>query len=217
MATKLLLLAGTKKGLFCFTSSDRKKWDRTGPFQTGREINHAIHDARTGRLHAASNDAWFGCELVSSPDLGKTWEAAKTNPAFPEGSGLKLERIWHIEPGPAAQPSVLYAGVAPAALFRSDDGGGSWHEVTALTQHPTRAKWHPGAGGLCLHSIIVDPTDAETMFVGISAVGVFRTEDGGGSWRAPTAARLGMKSPKVCLRISGFRWPFIRANRKRFS
>jgi len=183
MATKLLLLAGTKKGLFCFTSSDRKKWDRTGPFQTGREINHAIYDARTGRLHAASNDAWFGCELVSSPDLGKTWEAAKTNPAFPESSGLKLERIWHIEPGPAAQPSVLYAGVAPAALFRSDDGGGSWHEVTALTQHPTRPKWHPGAGGLCLHSIIVDPTDVETMFVGISAVGVFRTEDGGGGWR----------------------------------
>jgi len=81
MATKLLLLAGTKKGLFCFTSSDRKKWDRTGPFQTGREINHAIYDARTGRLHAASNDAWFGCEMVSSPDLGKTWEAAKANPA----------------------------------------------------------------------------------------------------------------------------------------
>jgi len=95
---------------------------------------------------------------------------------------LKQERIWHIEPGRPSEPQVLYAGVAPAALFRSEDGGQTWNEVSSLTAHPTRTKWHPGAGGLCLHSIIIDPSDSARMFVGISAVGVFRTEDGGKNW-----------------------------------
>ncbi len=154
----------------------------SGPFQAGREINHAVYDRRTGRIFATSNDSWFGCEVVSSPDLGAHWEAAKENPKFSESSGLKLDRIWHIEPGRASEPGVLYAGVAPAALFRSSDHGQTWSEITTLTAHPTRAHWHPGAGGLCLHSIVLDPADARRMYVGISAVGVFRTEDGGASW-----------------------------------
>lgn len=179
---KVLLLVGTKKGAFLYTSSDRKNWDMTGPFQPGREINHVTYDPRTGRIYATSNDAWFGSEIVWSPDLGKTWQNAKQSPSFPEASGLKLDRIWHIEPGRATEPNVLYTGVAPAALFRSTDGGDTWSEVTSLTSHPTRPRWNPGAGGLCLHSIVVDPKNAKRMVVGISAVGVFRTDDGGITW-----------------------------------
>jgi hypothetical protein len=177
-----LLSVGTKKGVFLFTSADRRQWRMTGPFQAGREINHAIYDSRTGRVYATANDSWFGCEIVWSPDLGRTWESAKQNPAFPADSGLKLDRVWHIEPGAASEPDVLYAGVAPAALFRSEDSGLTWREVTGLTAHPSRPKWHPGAGGLCLHSIIVDPANPRRLFVGISAVGVLRTTDAGETW-----------------------------------
>jgi hypothetical protein len=182
MSAQVLLLVGTKKGLFLFTSADRRHWSASGPFQPGREINHAIFDARSGRIFATANDSWFGCELVSSPDLGGHWETATLNPKFAESSGLKLERIWHIEPGRAKERGVLYAGVAPAALFRSEDNGQTWGEVTTLTAHPTRAQWHPGAGGLCLHSIVIDHAHPGRMFTGISAVGVFRSEDGGAAW-----------------------------------
>jgi photosystem II stability/assembly factor-like uncharacterized protein len=120
---------------------------------------------------------------VSSPDLGKSWGAAKQNPKFPDNSGQKLERIWHIEPGRANEPGVLFAGVAPAALFRSDDKGDTWSEITSLTTHPTRPHWHPGAGGLCLHSIVIDHAQPGRMFVGISAVGVFRSTDDGATWQ----------------------------------
>jgi hypothetical protein len=149
-----LILVGTKKGLFLYTSNDRRAWQMHGPFITGKEINHAMFDPRTKQIFATANDAWFGCEILRSADLGASWQGAEQNPAFPESSGLKLERIWHLEPGLAREPNVLYAGVAPAALFRSEDGGKTWHELTGLTSHPTRSLWHPGAGGLCLHSIV---------------------------------------------------------------
>ena len=91
-------------------------------------------------------------------------------------------RIWHIEPGPAGEKKVLYAGTAPAGLFRSTDGGRTWRGVKGLNEHPTRKFWTPGAGGMCLHSIQIDPADSRRMFVGISAAGCFRTDDGGRSW-----------------------------------
>jgi len=182
LCTMHLLLTGTKKGLFIFSSSDRNKWKMHGPFLKGKEVHHALRDPRTGRIFATANDAWFGSEITYSDDMGETWTSAKRGPAFTEESGLKLERIWHVEPGHPSQPNVVYAGVAPAALFRSEDAGETWSELTGLTSHPTRSRWHPGAGGLCLHSIQVDPANANRMFIGISAVGVFRTEDGGISW-----------------------------------
>jgi hypothetical protein len=181
MAT--LLLIGTKKGLFLFTSDDRRAWKMRGPFITGKEINHAVFDARTKRIFAAANDAWFGCEIMRSDDLGENWQGADQNPAFVESSGLKLDRIWHIEPGLRSEPNVLYAGVAPAALFRSEDGGTTWRELSSLTAHPTRSSWQPGAGGLCLHSIVVNEKEPDRLFVAISAVGVFRSDDRGTTWQ----------------------------------
>jgi hypothetical protein len=183
MPAKVLLLVGTKKGLFLLASSDRRQWTSTGPFLRGKEVSHAIFDPRNGRIYATANDAWFGCEVTWSDNLGKTWHSAKQNPGFSADSGLKLERIWHIEPGHPRQPKLLYAGVAPAALFRSDDAGETWSEITGLTRHETRSRWHPGAGGLCLHSIVLDDGNPEHMWVAISAVGVFSTEDGGATWK----------------------------------
>ena len=180
---RCLLVVGTKKGLFLLTSPDRTRWELTGPFHTGREINHAIYDVRTGTIFATVNDAWFGCEISRSTDFGKSWQIARQNPAFAADSHYQLERIWHIEPGRLREPKVLYAGVAPAALFQSRDGGETWSEVASLTNHPSRSRWQPGAGGLCLHSIAVDPAKQNRMFVGISAVGVFRTDDGGETWQ----------------------------------
>jgi photosystem II stability/assembly factor-like uncharacterized protein len=180
MKPRTLLLAGTRKGLFLLRSRDRRRWELQGPFQSGKEVNHAIYDPQRGRLLATANDPWFGSELVWSEDLGRSWQAAKEGPAFPADSGLKLERIWHIAAAPDGR--ALYAGVAPAALYRSEDGGESWREVAGLSEHPTRPRWEPGAGGLCLHSIALDPADPLRMFVAISAAGVFRTDDGGATW-----------------------------------
>ena len=187
MAEDIVVLAGTRKGLFVFSSADRHHWDSAGPFLAGTEVSHAVLDRRTGRIFATANDAWFGAEIMWSDTLGQDWTAAKQSPSFRQTSEQKLERIWHIEPGPASQPEVLYAGVAPAALFRSEDAGVHWAEVTGLTQHPTRERWVPGAGGLCLHSIVPDPADPQRMWVGISSVGVFFTEDGGATWATRNA------------------------------
>ncbi|MBI3953573.1 MAG: exo-alpha-sialidase, partial [Chloroflexi bacterium] len=182
--SSVLLCVGSRKGLFLLRSDQqRRRWRVSGPFLPGQEVNHAVLDARTGVLYATANDVVFGCRIVLSPDYGTTWKDAKVSPRFPAESGLKLERLWRIEPGRPAEPGVLYCGVAPAALFRSEDGGDTWSEVSGLTAHPSRPQWEPGAGGLCLHSIVLDPSAPRRMWVGISAAGVFRTDDGGDTWR----------------------------------
>jgi photosystem II stability/assembly factor-like uncharacterized protein len=154
-----------------------------GPFLESSPVFHMSFDKRDGKtIYAAVNSGHFGPTVQRTGNFGRTWENAKTPPRFAEGSGLKVENVWHVEPGPADQPNVVYSGVAPAALFRSEDGGDNWELNESLNNHPTRKEWQPGAGGLCLHSIVLDPTNQKRMYVGISAVGVFKSEDGGETW-----------------------------------
>ena len=117
-----------------------------------------------------------------SNDFGQTWRSSNQPPRFSGGGSATVERIWHIEPAGVSEPGTLYAGVQPAALFKSRDGGENWEEVAGLSNHPTREHWEPGAGGLCLHSIITDRSRPGRMWVGISAAGVFGTNDGGQIW-----------------------------------
>ncbi len=179
-----VVIVGTSKGLFFLQGNiNRGKWEVLGPFLKGLSINHAVYDKRNGRIYATANSVFFGSEVVWTDDLGETWGKAELNPKFSSQRGVTLERIWHIEPGLPQQPGTIYAGVAPAALFRSEDNGKTWEEVPGLTSHPTRSRWQPGAGGLCLHTIIPNPQNEDQMHVAISAVGVFHTKDGGQSWK----------------------------------
>jgi photosystem II stability/assembly factor-like uncharacterized protein len=184
MADRVVLVVGTKKGLFVLKSDKaRSQWEQTGPFLNGNELNHATVDPRSGRLYATANDAWFGNRIAVSDDLGETWKENATAPRFAEDAGRKVERLWRIEPGRASEPNVLFCGVDPGCLFRSEDGGESWVEEAALNNHPTRDRWDPGAGGLIVHSIVLDAAKPERMWVAISAAGVFRSDDGGASWQ----------------------------------
>ena len=188
----LIVLVGTRKGAFVLTGDDsRIRWQISGPFSPGTDIFHLIYDDRDGdgQLLAASNSMWFGPQVEYSRDLGKTWEQSRTQPRFSnkpeyaEHDGSTVSRIWHIEPGLPSEPNTLYVGVQPAAIFKSTDSGVTWQEVEGLSRTPTRSQWQPGFGGLCLHSIALDASNANRMWVGISAAGVFRTDDAGETWR----------------------------------
>lgn len=184
MADKVVLVTGTRKGLFLLTSDhDRDHWEVKGPFVSGTEVNHATIDPRTGTVMATANDPWFGHQLACSTDLGESWSRVTTAPRFPEGGERTVERLWRIEPGRASEPGVLWCGVDPASLFRSEDGGETWQENDALNTHATREQWSPGAGGLIVHSILLDEAARERMWVAISAAGVFRSDDGGATWQ----------------------------------
>ena len=130
----------------------------------------------------------WGPQIEFSDDLGQTWKQAEGPPRFSGAAGddgeagPTVSRLWHIEPGLESEAGVVFAGAEPASLFKSDDGGNNWQELAGISQHPTRAQWQPGLGGLCLHSMVLDPQDADRMWVGMSAVGAFGTEDGGKSW-----------------------------------
>lgn len=192
------VLAGTRRGLFIFRSDKkRRSWAISGPFLQGWDVSHAILDARGGRprIFAAGKSHTFGSILTTSDDFGKTWDRSGKGLRIPdyrpaekkmiEQYGISMERkIWHIEPGHSSEPDVLFAGTAPAALFKTENRGRTWKEIKGLTNHHTRDKWGPGAGGMCLHSIQTDPRDPRTMYVAISAVGGFRTTDGGKHWTA---------------------------------
>jgi hypothetical protein len=182
MPKTVKLLVGTKKGLFQLQSdADRKKWSVDGPSYAPAPIYHATFDPRDRSMYAAINQSWGGSRIEYSRDLGKTWQVAK-NPAFPEGSDRTFSQTWHIEPGHAKTPNVMWAGVEPAALFKSEDRGESWALVKSLDDQPSRAKWVPGFGGLGLHSIAVDASDPKFMQVGVSVGGVYTSRDGGASW-----------------------------------
>lgn len=202
-AKKVAVLVGTRKGAYILRSgAARSRWTMEGPLFQGEPVHHLAFDPRDGAsFYAACNLSWGGPKIRISRDLGKTWTVG-SNPAFRKGKvattsyweagadfpqrrteELALKRTWHIEPGHASQPNVMWAGVEPAALFRSDDRGETWREVEPLTDHPTRSEWAPGGGGLTLHSIAIDAKNAKRMHVGMSGVGVFATLDGGRTWR----------------------------------
>ena len=179
----VLVLVGTKRGLFLLNSRDRETWDVEAAGLPGHRVYYATLDQRDGhRLFAADNDDFFGVFLRYSDDFGQNWHEPEQGIQFPESSGLKLNNIWVIEPGRSGEPGTVYAGVDPASLWVSTDGGVTWNFNAGLANHPTRERWEPGAGGLCLHTIIPDPSNASRMWIGISAVGCMRTDDGGQSW-----------------------------------
>ena len=178
-----VILLGTKRGLFAVTSPDRRSWDCQPMGLEGRRIFNAVLDQRSGkRMFAAENGDWFGSFVRYSDDFGQTWQEPERGIQFPADSGLKLENIWTIEPGRRNDPDTVYCGVAPASLWVSHDRGVTWELNAGLANHPTREQWQPGAGGLCLHTIIPDYANPNRMWVGISAVGCVRTDDGGASW-----------------------------------
>jgi photosystem II stability/assembly factor-like uncharacterized protein len=174
------LLVGTRKGLFVLERNGGS-WILDEPLLPGWQINHAIR--RDGTLYACTNSWVYGGTVHRSADGGATWERAEQI-GLPDGSELKLGATWHLEPGLNGE---LWLGAEPAVLFRSDDGGVTWTINEALLEHPTRDRWHPGAGGLICHSIALDRENPQRFWVGISAAGVFRTEDGGGSWTPANA------------------------------
>lgn len=180
----VVVLVGTRKGAFIFTSDARRKsWSVDGPHFLGLNVHHFILDPRDLRtLYAATYSDWWGSDIQRSANWGRTWLRTKEGLRYPQDSGLSVKCAWHIRPGRASEPGVVYAGVDPAGLFRSEDGGNTWQEVLGINRHATREKWNPGAGGMTLHSIVLDPANSRRMFVGISAAGVFRTEDGGATW-----------------------------------
>jgi photosystem II stability/assembly factor-like uncharacterized protein len=207
------VLVGTRKGAFALTSDGkRKRWKVSGPHFAGWEIYHVKGSpVDPNRLFASQTSAWFGQIIQRSDDGGKTWfqpgtpagEPTTTPDGMPQGESNKFvydgipgshqwydgtqhpwefKRVWHLEPS-LTDPDTVYAGVEDAALFRTTDGGKSWHELSGLRKHDTGPKWQPGAGGMCLHTILLDPTNPKRMFIAISAAGAFRTDDGGGTWR----------------------------------
>ncbi|TAM85526.1 exo-alpha-sialidase, partial [bacterium] len=177
-------------------SSDGKReaWEVSGPFFAGWEIYHiAGSPADPDRLYASQTSGWFGQVMQRSNDGGVTWESVGNEFTYDGVPGThqwydgtsrpwEFKRVWHLEPS-RTDPDTVYAGVEDAALFRSTDGGASWHELSGLRGHGSGPSWQPGAGGMCLHTILLDPRDPERIFVAISAAGAFRTDDGGKTWR----------------------------------
>jgi BNR/Asp-box repeat len=178
----VLALVGTAKGLFVLRGNEeRRHWRAEGPLLGGWGVNHAIADSRDGTLYAATNHRVYGSTVQRSKDGGRTWRRSQKI-GLPEESGLTLDAVWHVAPGRPEEPETLYLGAAPGVLFRSDDRGETWEVNRALLEHPTRDGWFPGAGGLCCHSVQLDPRDSRCMYVAITAAGVFRTDDAGETW-----------------------------------
>ena len=201
--SRVRVLVGTRKGAFVLTSDgSRKSWEIEGPHFAGWEIYHVKGSpANPERLYASQSSGWFGQVLQRSNDGGKSWEAAGNDFQYEGTTGThtwydgsphpwEFKRVWHIEPS-QTDPEMIYAGVEDAALFASRDGGSTWAEMPSLRTHETAPSWAPGAGGLCLHTIVIDPTNPARMFIAISAAGVFRSDDAGKSWQP---ANRGLRS-----------------------
>lgn len=175
-----VLVVGTRKGLFVLRSTDRRSWRTSGPFFAGLPIYHGFLDPRDHQtIHAAVTSEHWGPTVQSSKDFGAKW-TKKSGPSYAKETGLSVDRIWHLAPGTDGD---LWAGVEPAGLFRSTDGGTSWNSIDGINRWPGREKWVPGGGGLCMHTISPYPGDPKRMVVGASSVGVFGTGDAARSWR----------------------------------
>ncbi|MGD2102932.1 MAG: hypothetical protein PVG83_11935 [Acidimicrobiia bacterium] len=166
------ILVGTEKGGYVVEGS-QDVWDVTGPLFPGWKVT-AFGQAPDGTRLAAVGSNWFGVGIQRSHDL-ETWEQTETPPAWPEDAERKMEQVWTFH----TSGNRVWAGVAHAGLFTSDDQGVSWEPVEGLNEHRTREEWQPGLGGLCAHRITID---GDTQWVAISAVGVLRSDDGGMSW-----------------------------------
>ena len=177
---RVVLLVGTKRGLFTFESDHaRRTWRSSGPHLLGREVYHAMVDPRDGTTWAATDHAVWGAHLHTSPDFGESWSTLESAPHYGERA---LKAIWFVAPGPATSPETMYAGIEPAGLFVSHDRGASWQSVDSLNTHATTTTWQPAGGGLALHSVFVDPSDEKRIYCAVSAGGVYRSDDGGDSW-----------------------------------
>ena len=189
------VLVGTRKGAFVLTSDGRReRWDVSGPHFAGWEIYHLKGSpVDPNRLYASQSSGWFGQMIQRSDDGGKTWEPVGNKFAYDGVPGThqwydgtqhpwEFKRVWHLEPS-LTDPDTVYAGVEDAALFRSTDGGKTWQELPGLRGHESGPRWQPGAGGMCLHTILLDPSNPERIFIAISAAGAFRTDDGGETWQ----------------------------------
>jgi photosystem II stability/assembly factor-like uncharacterized protein len=195
---KVRVLVGTRKGAFVITSdAARRDWKIDGPHFGGWEVMHVKGSpADPNRIFASQWTDWHGQVVQRSDDGGKTWEPVGNEFAYDGVPGThqwydgtphpwEFKRVWHFEPSPH-DPDVIFAGVEDAAIFRSTDGGRSWDELSALRTHTSGQSWMPGAGGMCLHTILIDPANPQRMYVAISAAGAFRTDDGGESWQVAT-------------------------------
>jgi photosystem II stability/assembly factor-like uncharacterized protein len=189
------LLVGTRKGAFVLTSDGKRRdWEISKPHFAGWEIYHVKGSpVDPNRIYASQSSGWFGQMIQRSNDGGKTWEPVGNKFVYEGEVGThqwydgtahpwEFKRVWHLEPS-LTDPDTVLAGVEDAALFRTSDGGQSWQELPGLRGHGSGPRWQPGAGGMCLHTILMDPSDPGRIYIAISAAGAFRSDDGGASWR----------------------------------
>jgi photosystem II stability/assembly factor-like uncharacterized protein len=209
--SKIRVLVGTKKGAFILTADGkRQNWEVSGPHFAGWEMYHLKGSpVDPNRIYASQTSGWFGQIIQRSDDGGKTWatpgskaEELTRPEGMPRGESNKFvyegqvgthkwydgtqhpwefKRVWHLEPS-LTDPDTVYAGVEDAAIFKTVDGGKTWKELAGLRQAKGNL-WQPGAGGMAVHTILLDPKNANRIFIAISAAGAFRTDDGGKTWK----------------------------------
>ena len=200
------VLVGTRKGAFILTADGKRdNWTISQPHFGGWELYHLkASPANPNRLYASQGSGWFGQIMQRSDDGGTTWEPVGNKFEYDGVPGThqwydgtphpwEFKRVWHLEPS-LTDPDTVYAGVEDAAMFRTVDAGKTWQELKGLREHGSGARWQPGAGGLCLHTIVLDPSNPQRMFIAISAAGAFRTDDGGQSWKP---INQGLRSPHI--------------------
>jgi hypothetical protein len=202
------LLVGTRKGAFVLTSDERRRdWRVDGPHFAGWEVYHLKGSPLDpDRIWASQSGGWFGQVVQRSTDGGRSWDAVGNDFAYDGSVGThqdydgtaipwRFTRVWHLEPS-LTDVDTVYAGVEDAALFKSVDGGDTWTELAGLRGHGSGPRWQPGAGGLCLHTIVLHPSDEQRVVTAISAAGAFRSDDGGASWQPINKGLLSGEIPQ---------------------